>query len=75
MSMNVFNSSGTAFLGPQPFAFDRAKMLQGLPATFINYGSHWRIEEDVYLPAISMDQSAASRCTRNLRRIPRGRCL
>jgi len=24
MSMNVFNSAGTAFLGPQPFAFDRA---------------------------------------------------
>ncbi len=23
MSMNVFNSSGTAYLGPQPFAFDR----------------------------------------------------
>ena len=28
MSMNVFNSSGTSFLGPQPFAFDRAKMLR-----------------------------------------------
>src|SRR6266571_8903933 len=27
MSMNVFNSTGTLFLGPQPFAFDRAKML------------------------------------------------
>src|SRR5688572_21970671 len=24
MSMNVFNSTATAFLGPQPFAFDRA---------------------------------------------------
>jgi hypothetical protein len=35
MSMNVFNSSGTAFLGPQAFAFDRAKMLSGLPATFV----------------------------------------
>ena len=35
MSMNVFNSSGTAFLGPQPFAFDRSKMLAGLPATFV----------------------------------------
>ncbi len=30
MSMNVFNSAGSAFLGPQAFAFDRAKMLQGL---------------------------------------------
>src|SRR4029078_4501987 len=27
MSMNVFNSIGTSFLGPQPFAFDRARML------------------------------------------------
>jgi hypothetical protein len=35
MSMNVFNSSGTAFLGPQPFAFDRAAMLAGNPATFV----------------------------------------
>jgi len=31
MAMNVFNSSGTAFLGPQPFAFDRAKMLTCRP--------------------------------------------
>ncbi len=36
MSMNVFNSAGTAFLGPQPFAFDRTKMLLGLPATFVS---------------------------------------
>jgi hypothetical protein len=35
MSMNVFNSSGTAYLGPQPFAFDRAAMLAGAPATFV----------------------------------------
>ena len=42
MSMNVFNSSGTAFLGPQPFAFDRAKMLAGLPATFVSTGHHRR---------------------------------
>jgi hypothetical protein len=34
MSDNVFNSSGTSFLGAQPFAFDRARMLQGLSATF-----------------------------------------
>src|SRR6202162_2392725 len=38
MSMNVFNSSGTGFLGPQPFAFDRAKMLARLPATFVSTG-------------------------------------
>ena len=35
MAMNVFNSAGTAFLGPQPFAFDRAAMLAGTPATFV----------------------------------------
>jgi hypothetical protein len=51
MSMNVFNSAGTAFLGPQPFAFDRAKMLAGLPATFITTGITVGPTEDVYLPA------------------------
>jgi uncharacterized repeat protein (TIGR01451 family) len=35
MTMNVFNAAGTAFLGPQPFAFDRAAMLAGNPATFV----------------------------------------
>src|SRR5262249_17997275 len=35
MSMNVFNSSGTVFLGPQPFALDRTAMLAGQPATFV----------------------------------------
>jgi hypothetical protein len=35
MGMNVFNSSGTAFLGPQAFAFDRDAMLAGNSATFI----------------------------------------
>jgi uncharacterized repeat protein (TIGR01451 family) len=32
MSMNVFDSSGSVFLGPQPFAFDRAAMLAGSPS-------------------------------------------
>ena len=36
MSMNVFNAAGTAYLGPQPFAFDRTAMLAGSPATFIS---------------------------------------
>jgi len=36
MSMNIFNAAGTAFLGPQPFAFDRANMLAGNPATFVS---------------------------------------
>src|SRR2546429_2767403 len=51
MSMNVFNSSGTAFLGPQPFAFDRANMLLGLPATFVSTGVTGGSNEDVYLPS------------------------
>jgi hypothetical protein len=51
MSMNVFNSSGTAFLGPQPFAFDRAKMLAGQPATFVSTGITGGSAEDSYLPA------------------------
>src|SRR3979411_2715222 len=51
MAMNVFNSAGTAFLGPQPFAFDRAKMLAGQPATFITTGITGGPSEEVYLPA------------------------
>ena len=34
-SANIFNASGTAFLGPQGYAFDRDAMLAGNPATFI----------------------------------------
>jgi hypothetical protein len=37
MTMNVFNSSGTAYLGPQAWAFDRTKMLAGMPATLITF--------------------------------------
>src|ERR1051325_89319 len=51
MSMNVFNSTGTAFLGPQAFAFDRSKMLAGLPATFITPGITGGSGEEVFLPA------------------------
>jgi len=50
MSMHVFNSAGTQFLGPQPFAFDRAKMLLGQPATFVSTGVTGATE-DTYLPA------------------------
>ncbi|MEO8044015.1 MAG: hypothetical protein ABI674_03835 [Spartobacteria bacterium] len=32
MSMNVFNTSGTAYLGPQAFAFNRVKMVAGDPS-------------------------------------------
>ena len=51
MSMNVSNASGTAFLGPQAFAFDRAKMLDGLPATFITPGIIGGPNENPFLPA------------------------
>jgi hypothetical protein len=51
MAMNVFNSAGTAFLGPQAFAFDRAKMLNGQAATFVSPGITGGSGEDVFLPA------------------------
>lgn len=38
MGDNVFNAAGTAYLGPQPFAFDRNAMLNGLAATFVSPG-------------------------------------
>jgi hypothetical protein len=38
MAMNVFNSSATAYLGTEPFAFDRTNMLAGNPATVISPG-------------------------------------
>jgi hypothetical protein len=50
MSMNVFNSSGTAFLGPQPFAFDRTAMLAGQAATFVTTGL-LPSTDDAILPA------------------------
>jgi hypothetical protein len=37
MAMNVFDSQGDAYLGPQPFAFDRAAMLSGSPGTVITF--------------------------------------
>ena len=39
MAMNIFNTAGTAFLGPQAFAFDRAAMIAGAPtAAFVTPG-------------------------------------
>ncbi|HEY2801469.1 MAG TPA: Ig domain-containing protein, partial [Chthoniobacterales bacterium] len=35
MSANIFNSSGTVYLGPQAYAMDRTNMLAGNPATLI----------------------------------------
>ena len=51
MSMNVFNSSGTSYLGPQAFAFDRAKMLTGTPATFVSPVGPLGGTIDPFLPA------------------------
>jgi hypothetical protein len=51
MSMNVFNSAGTAYLGPQAFAFDRTKMLAGSPATFISPVGPLGSSIDPFLPA------------------------
>lgn len=51
MAMNVFNAAGTAFLGPQAFAFDRAKMLAGLPATFVTPGITGGGSEPPFLPS------------------------
>jgi hypothetical protein len=38
MSMNVFNTAGTVFLGPQPYAMDRAAMQAGTTAAIITPG-------------------------------------
>src|SRR5439155_15735887 len=35
LAENVFNSAGTQYLGPQPFALDRTSMLSGAAATFV----------------------------------------
>src|SRR6266850_3800805 len=52
MAMNVFNAAGTAFLGPQPFAFDRARMLAGAPtATFVTPGITGGATEPSFLPS------------------------
>src|SRR5215831_13157172 len=50
LSMDVFNSSGTAFLGPQAFSFDRTAMLAGNPATFI-MGPLGSPSDNFYKPA------------------------
>jgi hypothetical protein len=50
MSMNVFNSGGTAFLGPQAFAFDRQAMLDGTTSSFITSGITGGANEDSFQP-------------------------
>ena len=49
-SANIFNASGTAFLGPQAYAFDRDAMLAGDPATFIA-APMGASTDDSYMPA------------------------
>ncbi|HEY3663001.1 MAG TPA: hypothetical protein VGL24_07600, partial [Chthoniobacterales bacterium] len=51
MAMNVFNTGGTAALGPQAFAFDRAKMLTGVAATFVTPGLTGGASEPSFLPS------------------------
>ncbi|MDQ6860551.1 MAG: hypothetical protein M3032_05265 [Verrucomicrobiota bacterium] len=51
MSMNVFNAAGTSYLGPQAFAFDRAKMLTGAPASFVSPVGPLGGTVDPFLPA------------------------
>jgi len=50
MSMNVFDSTGTAFLGPQPFALNRSAMLNGTSATIISTGK-LTSSDDQLMPA------------------------
>ncbi|HSU85312.1 MAG TPA: hypothetical protein VLI42_01140 [Chthoniobacterales bacterium] len=51
MTMNVFNSSGTIYLGPQAFAFNRAKMLTGDPAAEIQAAPRLAATNPPMLPA------------------------
>jgi hypothetical protein len=51
MSMNVYNSTGTIFLGPEPFAFDRTRMLAGQSATVISPVGPMGSTVDPFLPA------------------------
>ena len=52
MAANIFDTAGTAFLGPQPFVFDRVKMLVGDPtATSQTVGIIGGSSEATFLPA------------------------
>jgi hypothetical protein len=56
MSMNVFNAAGTAWIGSQPFVFDRTKMLAGQAATYQSTGNLGTTSDPI-LPA-DLDGSA-----------------
>src|SRR5262245_54602568 len=52
MATNMFNTTGTLYLGPQPFVFDRVKMLVGDPtATSQTQGIIGGSSEETFLPA------------------------
>ncbi|HMA33472.1 MAG TPA: hypothetical protein VKY74_03245, partial [Chloroflexia bacterium] len=51
MSMNVFDSAGSTFLGPQPFAFNRSAMLAGTSATFVSPTAPLGGTANPFLPA------------------------
>ena len=51
MSMNVFNSAGTAFLGPQAFVFDRNAMLVGTPGAVFIAAPLGAASDETFLPA------------------------
>ena len=71
MSMNVFNSAGTAYLGPQPFAFDRTSMLAGAPGDLHQPGRPARWLSSA-LPAGQPRRLhlAAHRCAEHFSRLP-----
>ena len=74
MAMNVFNTSGTAYLGTQPFAFDRTKMLAGQPATMLTPGlvGSPANNEDPLMPAdFDGTYIAAFRRSEHFRGVPR----
>jgi hypothetical protein len=52
MAANMFNTAGTAYVGPQPFVFDRVKMLVGAPsATSQTPGIIGGSSEETFLPS------------------------
>jgi hypothetical protein len=58
MSDIVFTADGNTYLGPQPFAFNRAAMLTGAAASFITTAGALGGSEDPILPA-DLDGSAS----------------
>jgi len=51
MSDIVFSADGMSYLGPQPFAFNRAAMLTGAASSFITTAAALGGSEDPFLPA------------------------